>query len=206
MIPVRAVLKQAVSRLAADYTVLQDEEELFKIRVPFSMHQVTIEVSNAGGLLCTMQRAVVGDAPLIQRNMYRIFSTPGCETGYIARRRRYYKLLEPDAFDMSFYGYGYTAYEISLWRDGTYFPIYENGTQVAMVHKGTKVRNNLDEYELYALDSRSLYIAVLFTSYVDVLKYRNMDNVHRHKVEVRFGITLSGKARTMLDRSFVDKC
>ena len=96
----RALMKQTVSRLAADYTVLQDGEEMFKIHVPFALHTVKVEVSNASGHLCTMERAIVGDAPLTQRNMFRIFSAPDCEAGYIARRRRYHQLVKADTFDI----------------------------------------------------------------------------------------------------------
>ena len=202
----RALMKQTVSRLAADYTVLQDGEGIFKIHVPFALHTVKVEVSNASGHLCTMERAIVGDAPLTQRNMFHIFSAPDCEAGYIARRRRYHQLVKADTFDISFHGYDYTAYEIALWKDGIYFPVYENEKQVAMVHKGTKVRDNLDVYELYALDSRSMYTTVLFAAYIDVLKFRHAGEFCKNKVEVKFSFSLSRKARAMLNKSFMDKC
>lgn len=75
-----------------------------------------------------------------------------------------------------------------------------------MIHKGTKVRGNLDEYELYALDQKRMLAAVIYAAYLDVLKYRNIGEGSKHKVQVKYTISLSKKTRALLDKSFMDRC
>lgn len=87
-----------------------------------------------------------------------------------------------------------------------YYPLYEGEQQVAMIHKGTKVHGNLDEYELYALDQKRMLAAVIYAAYLDVLKYRNIGEFSKHKVQVKYTISLSKRTRALLDKSFMDRC
>ena len=202
----RALLKQTISRLQADYVVLHNGEALYEIRVPFSVYPLNIEIYDNKGHLYTVKSTIVGDAPVTQRQMYRILPSSGFEEGQVARRRNYINVTWAATYDMFFSVHEYTAYEIGAWRDGMYYPIYEGAQQVAMIHKGTKVHGNLDEYELYALEQKGMLAAVIYASYLDVLKYRNIGEFSKHKVQVKYAISLSKKTRALLDKSFMDRC
>ena len=141
----RALLKQTISRLQADYVVLHNGEALYKIRVQFSVYPLYIEICDNKGPLYTVKSTIVGDAPVTEQ-------------------------------------------------------------QVAMIHKGTKVRGNLDEYELYALDQKGMLAAVIYAAYLDVLKHRNIGELSKHKVQVKYTVSLSKKTRALLDKSFMDRC
>lgn len=202
----RALLKQTISRLQADYVVLHGGEAIYNIRVPFSVYPLNIEICDSKGPLYTVKSTIVGAAPVTQSQMYRILSSLGSEEGQVARRRNYLNVTRAATYDMFFSGHEYTAYEIGAWRDGMYYPIYDGEQQVAMIHKGTKVHGNLDEYELYALEQKGMLAAVIYASYLDVLKYRNIGEFSKHKVQVKYAISLSKKTRALLDKSFMDRC
>lgn len=45
----RALLKQTISRLQADYVVLHGGEAIYNIRVPFSVYPLNIEICDSKG-------------------------------------------------------------------------------------------------------------------------------------------------------------
>ncbi|EHO33462.1 hypothetical protein HMPREF0995_02597 [Lachnospiraceae bacterium 7_1_58FAA] len=50
----RALLKQTISRLQADYVVLHGGEAIYNIRVPFSVYPLNIEICDSKGGLSTL--------------------------------------------------------------------------------------------------------------------------------------------------------
>ena len=48
----RALLKQTISRLQADYVVLHGGEAIYNIRVPFSVYPLNIEICDSPWLTC----------------------------------------------------------------------------------------------------------------------------------------------------------
>lgn len=71
----------------------------------------------------------------------------------------------------------FVAYHVGHGKDGTNYPIYEGEHQIALVKKPTTVRNGRDFYNIIALDSDSLTIAVLFALYEDICEH-TYNNLH----------------------------
>lgn len=81
-----------------------------------------------------------------------------------------------DGFFLTRYGFDclelstgtvYDMYEVGLGKAGIVYPIYRDGVQVAEIHKGCVVHNNLDEYTVYAVDQEAQRNAVLLCVYLD---------------------------------------
>lgn len=89
------------------------------------------------------------------------------------------------------------VYMVGLGKQGDKSPIYCNESQIAEVDKGCIVHDNLDEYEMYAINENAMTIALLFSVYWDLLRYRNSGEFTYKKVSVRYNYTL--------DRAYKEK-
>ena len=56
------------------------------------------------------------------------------------------------------------------------------------------------------MDQKVMLAAVIYAAYLDVLKYRNIGEFSKHKVQVKYTVSLSEKTRALLDKSFMDRC
>lgn len=74
---------------------------------------------------------------------------------------------------MQLYGKEYQSYKIGFGREGIYCPVFLGRQQIAQINKSAVVKDNLDEYTIYAVDEKALLPSVMFTIYIDGIYYAN---------------------------------
>lgn len=114
-----------------------------------------------------------------------------------------------------FSGYGYVAmdllgrsyemFEVGLGSKGIVWPIYADGRQVAQLSKGTTVHNNLDEYEICALDTGSELAACLMCLYLDARSYARRGQITTASVEKVFLLTTNKRLKAKYDPTFRER-
>lgn len=103
---------------------------------------------------------------------------------------------------MDLFGVGYEMFEVGLGSDGIVWPIYANGRQVAQIGKPTTVRDNLDEYEICALDPVSELAAVLLCLYLDARSFARRGQIAHSSVQSMFYLTTNKTLRSKYDPEF----
>lgn len=99
----------------------------------------------------------------------------------------------------------YEMFEVGLGKAGIAYPIYRNGTMVAEIDKSGTVYNNLDCYQVYAVDESALKNTVLLCLYLDARSFANRGEIMKSSVETLFYLTTNKKLKAKYDSSFKEK-
>lgn len=106
---------------------------------------------------------------------------------------------------MDLFGMQYEMFEVGLGSEGIVWPIYLNGRQVAQLGKPTTVHNNLDEYEICALDRQSELAAYLMSLYLDARSYARRGQITAASVQKTFLLTTNKKLKAKYDPTFRER-
>lgn len=74
---------------------------------------------------------------------------------------------------MQLYGEEYQSYKIGFGKEGVCCPVFLCGQQIAQINKSAVVKDNLDEYLIYAVNEKALMPSVMFAIYIDGIYYAN---------------------------------
>jgi len=74
---------------------------------------------------------------------------------------------------MQLYGEEYQSYKIGFGKEGICCPVFLCGQQIAQINKSAVVKDNLDEYLIYAVNEKALMPSVMFAIYIDGIYYAN---------------------------------
>lgn len=74
---------------------------------------------------------------------------------------------------MQLYGEEYQSYKIGFGKEGVCCPVFLGGQQIAQINKSAVVKDNLDEYLIYAVNEMALLPSVMFAIYIDGIYYAN---------------------------------
>lgn len=116
-----------------------------------------------------------------------------------------------DGFFLTRYGYDclelstgtiYEMYEVGLGNAGIAYPIYRDGVLVAEIHKGCVVRNNLDEYTVYAVDKEAQKNAVLLCIYLDGRGFARRGEMTKNYVQTVYYKTTNKQLCAKYDPTF----
>lgn len=111
-------------------------------------------------------------------------------------------LLRYSYYELSMNNRTYDIYAVGMGKDGMKYPVYLNGRQVALVEKDCLVRNNLDNYTIYAVDESSNWIAWIFCSYLDMISYANRGKVAVKSTKVNYTITTNKELKNKYNPEF----
>ena len=83
-------------------------------------------------------------------------------------------------------------YSISKGTE-SYYSVYKNNNQIAMIVKNSRIKNNLDYYRVYSLDERTnlLNALKLYVLYIDNLYFSDRSEVVVGKKEVTYSYSYS---------------
>ena len=82
-------------------------------------------------------------------------------------------------YKLEFLNNQYYIFEVGLGKDGIKYPIYCNDVQIALIEKDSVVYNNLDEYNIFAIDANAAFISYLSALYLDIVRYSNRGEVNK---------------------------
>ena len=151
-------------------------------------------------------KASTRDKKAVKRQ-YKLTDAMGNEYGKIREIRVKTGFLSYyDYTELSLDGQGeYEMYEIGLGKEGMKFPIYRGNIQIAQLEKGTVVRNNLDEYDIYAKDEQAARIGWLLCLYKDITEYANRGEIVYKSAEVSYTRTMNKALLSKYDPSFAQR-
>lgn len=78
-----------------------------------------------------------------------------------------------DDGSLQLYGEEYQSYKIGFGKEGVCCPVFLGGQQIAQINKSAVVKDNLDEYLIYAVNEMALLPSVMFAIYIDGIYYAN---------------------------------
>lgn len=209
----QAQLIQTHSCPGALYDVLQNNTMLYKASVEPSFTRLKAVLQQDGRELYSIyggdwlyqaQKPGIKDPGKSQNKVCEIRSPHGEAIGRI--------LHEPNVFSTPLYkielnSQQWTVYMVGKGRQGLKFPIYDaNEKQIALMEKDVFVKNNLDRYDLYALDQTGILISTLFGIYYDWKDFRNQGEFRAHKASVSITFSLKKSVKDKYDPSFKARC
>ena len=207
-----ALLSQTRSNHSASYLLERDGQALATAEAPFSPSAPEIVLFRQGELwmrlvpdLRSSFQKTAGKGRW-QTAPWKIFGRTGEAAGSLARIR------VGNLFSAYFYtelrlqGRVLQAYEIGLGKEGMRYPLYEGDVQLAQVEKDPAVRDNLDAYRLYSLDTFGELAAVLFSLYLDYQDFRSAGEYARGKRSVQYVYTRRKELLARFDPDFRSRC
>lgn len=97
---------------------------------------------------------------------------------------------------------------IGRGKEGIAYPIFADGDRVqgALVEKPCIVRDNLDVYNLYAVEPELLELSALLALCVDARQYRNLHGMAKKKISYTYTTTLNPAIRALYCKEFKEMC
>lgn len=96
----------------------------------------------------------------------------------------------------------YQMYSIGLGKEGMKYPIYCGDMQIALLEKCIEVRDHLDVYHAFAVDSQAGLIAFLFGIYLDMREFANRGKVAPISYEKSVSFTINKALKAKYDPTF----
>lgn len=113
----------------------------------------------------------------------------------------------PPLYRVDLGGRRWTVYQVGLGRQGLKFPVYDEGErQIALLEKGVVVKDNLDSYDLFALDQTGILVSTLFGIYYDWKEFSNRGEYACRKTSATLVFTLKKSVKERYDPGFRDTC
>lgn len=94
-----------------------------------------------------------------------------------------------DYFFLELDGRTYEMYPIGMGKEGMKYPIYEDETQVALIEKGTVVRNHLDIYQITVAQEGAILAAYFLCLYLDMREFANRGRIDSNAYEKSYCYT-----------------
>ena len=193
-------VQQTKSAIRADYDVMENGEVLYSATIPFNVKGYKALFSRSGQLAYTIERDVIASLRRLSSggekviDYYSIKDCMGNTAGAIYRKRTkgffgYY------FFELHLDGKEYKIYEIGLGKQGIKLPVYIGEQQIALIEKGTHTANNLDSYDLSAVDAKTAQISSLFCVYYDFMRFGNHGEVSVNSKQVTYVYTGNKKLK-----------
>ena len=102
-------------------------------------------------------------------------------------------------------GRSYQMYEVGLGKAGMVWPIWAGEGQAAQIFKAPRVENNLDVYQIRALDRESLRAAVVLCLYLDARSFARRGEIAIASVETQYVYTFNKALKARYDPGFWDR-
>lgn len=206
-----SVLRQTKSRLNADYVVEHNGEITYTASVPFSGPVGHIELYHRGAEYLHIDGHFAGamrqqhDHGMWNERPFKITDIVGRDMGRIISRRSGFFFARERYVDMTLLRANYKVYEVGLGKEGLKFPIFDGEQQVALIEKAPVITDNLDEYDIYAIDGAGELAAIVFGLWYDYNFCRNREYVTSKK-EIKFQYTLNERIKAKYDPAFKELC
>lgn len=210
----RAQLQQTHSGPGAVYRVMRGGEELYHAVTQPHPLQIRARVLQ-NGQECF--RIAGGD--ILFRKRHPSLEKAGERRNYVCEIRNAQdeavgsvchvlpKGLRDAPYDrIELFGREWIVYQVGLGAQGLKFPVYEGGRQIALLEKSPLVRNNLDVYELYALEEEGILLATLFGVYYDWKEFARTGEYNSRNASAKVVFTLRKAAKDKYDPSFQERC
>ena len=104
---------------------------------------------------------------------------------------------------MQLYGKEYQSYKIGFGREGICCPVFLGGQQIAQINKSAVVKDNLDEYLIYAVNEMALLPSVMFAIYIDGMYYANRGVYAKDAITIKCEYCLNEDVRSHYDPNFI---
>lgn len=137
------------------------------------------------------------------RSPYIIRTMDGSEKGLIYGLRTKGFFRGYQYTQVQFEGHTYDVFDISLGKEGSKHPIYENDTQVALIEIPNVVYDRLDAYTWYTLSEQHVDMVAMYILYLDYM--RNAGHrleVVTESVECSYGLTVNKALKAKYDPNF----
>ena len=104
---------------------------------------------------------------------------------------------------MQLYGEEYQSYKIGFGKEGVCCPVFLCGQQIAQINKSAVVKDNLDEYLIYAVNEKALIPSVMFAIYIDGTNYANRGMYVDDATTINCEYSLNEEVLSHYDPNFV---
>lgn len=104
---------------------------------------------------------------------------------------------------MQLYGKEYQSYKIGFGREGICCPVFLGGQQIAQINKSAVVKDNLDEYLIYAVNEMALLPSVMFAIYIDGMYYANRGVYAKDATTIKCEYCLNEEVLSHYDPNFI---
>ena len=104
---------------------------------------------------------------------------------------------------MQLYGKEYQSYKIGFGREGICCPVFLGGQQIAQINKSAVVKDNLDEYLIYAVNEMALLPSVMFAIYIDGMYYANRGVYAKDAITIKCEYCLNEDVLSHYDPNFI---
>lgn len=104
---------------------------------------------------------------------------------------------------MQLYGEEYQSYKIGFGKEGVCCPVFLGGQQIAQINKSAVVKDNLDEYLIYAVNEKALMPSVMFAIYIDGIYYANRGMYVDDATTINCEYSLNEEVLSHYDPNFV---
>lgn len=104
---------------------------------------------------------------------------------------------------MQLYGEEYQSYKIGFGKEGVCCPVFLCGQQIAQINKSAVVKDNLDEYLIYAVNEKALMPSVMFAIYIDGIYYANRGMYVDDATTINCEYSLNEEVLSHYDPNFV---
>lgn len=104
---------------------------------------------------------------------------------------------------MQLYGKEYQSYKIGFGREGVCCPVFLGGQQIAQINKSAVVKDNLDEYLIYAVNEMALLPSVMFAIYIDGIYYTNRGVYAKDATTIKCEYCLNEEVLSHYDPNFI---
>lgn len=108
-----------------------------------------------------------------------------------------------DSIAMQLYGKEYQSYKIGFGREGVCCPVFLGGQQIAQINKSAVVKDNLDEYLIYAVNEMALLPSVMFAIYIDGMYYANRGVYAKDAITIKCEYCLNEDVLSHYDPNFI---
>ena len=210
----RAQLQQTHSGPGAVYRVMRGGEELYHAVTQPHPLQIRACISQNG-----QARFRLAGGDLLFRKQHPSLEKAGERRNYTCEIRNAQdeavgsichvlpKGLRDAPYDrIELFGREWIVYQVGLGSQGLKFPVYEDGRQIALLEKQPVAFNNLDVYELYALEQEGILLAALFGVYYDWKAFAKTGEYNSRNASATVVLTLRKSVKNKYDPSFKERC
>ena len=200
---------QISNGINSEYRILDNSTTLCSVIIPLEILNQKIDLyDNFGNVLykLSFSPSEVYNNRKRQRREERIkpfsiYTADGENIGnlYGKRTKKFNGYLY---YELNIYDNLYRIYEIGLGKEGIKIVIEKDGEQVALIEKGTVVRNFNDTYDLYIKGDKGALPVILFTVYYDNIRFGNRGVVGRNIKEVYYFYSTNKELKAKYNPNF----
>lgn len=199
----RATLKQTKSSInTANYTVQEHGLEIFEVHSNYIGNNmiVPVRITNGRETYSLHRKIPSGFHRIEQCDTMDLYSGDE-KIGSVWQNRVF--IYGTVTYTVQWRERCFTVYHVALGKKGFKLPIYEHGTQVALVEKGNVVLDLLDQYELYTGEDDLLPMVMLFACFYDRTEHSHSGKVVSSSKEYSWALSLNSKEREQYREEWV---